>query len=49
MSKDLPQLRTFQNKAAKIGIFLLFCPQKTLFLSVVKISLGSTRIYKVFR
>jgi len=39
MSKELPQPRTFQNKAAKIGIFLLFCPPKTLFLFAAENSL----------
>ncbi len=31
MSKDLPQLRTSQNKGAKIGIFLLFSSPKNTF------------------
>jgi len=31
MSKELPQPRTFQNKGAKIGIFLLFMPRKRFF------------------
>ncbi len=41
MSKDLPQLRTSQNKGAKIGIFLLFSPPKTLFLFASKNNPGA--------